>query len=206
MSIYHKYIDLNVALLCMSIYHKYIDLNVALLCMSIYHKYIDLYDVLNLLYASLPYLLEDIISLSIQHSMAIYVEKIIRGYLEKRQEHYKIPDSLRAPSPFASLTPDVTGVVLHDQGPDPCIVVEGINLWFCYYLKINEISISIPPNTTSGTSIRVTIPDGEVSGLSEVSDGDMITIVLDSHFCASQSVNLTIHKKVIRELCWDLEK
>ena len=125
----------------------------------------------------------------------VYIDKIVRGYLEKRQERYRIPDTLHAPTPFASLTPVVTGVVIQDQGPESCIVVEGNDLWFCYQLSINGVSVSIPPNIVSGSSIKVVVP--ESGGLSEVNDGEMITIVIDSHFCERQSVPTIVHKKVI---------
>ena len=127
--------------------------------------------------------------------MMVYIDKIVRGYLEKRQERYRIPDTLHTPTPFASLTPVVTGVVIHDQGTETCIVVDGNDLWFCYQLIINGVTVSIPPNIVSGSSIKVIVPGS--GGLSNVNDGEMITIVIDSHFCERQSVHTTVHKKVI---------
>ena len=96
--------------------------------------------------------------------MDIYHKNILRGYLDKEPECYKIPPFKTSESVqrVKSLLPIITKVELHlhkhPDGKELAVIITGDNLWFCYYVEIYLVSetlkIYISPKDITGKQIN----------------------------------------------------
>lgn len=132
--------------------------------------------------------------LYLQHSMRVYLNKIIRGYLEKG-EKYTIPTSRQMSLPCGKVVPSISNLFLHVQGSDMFLIVEGSNLWFCYQLRSGK-HLSIIPNETNGTFMKFIISNNKVKFFVDITDGQIFHGHLDSYFFEPLPVHTVVHKKV----------
>ena len=88
--------------------------------------------------------------------MEIYYKKVLRGFLDKEPDCYKIPQQKTSESiqEVKSLLPTISKIELHlhkhPDGQELAVVINGDNLWFCSTLDVkisgNEsIFIEISP-------------------------------------------------------------
>ena len=74
--------------------------------------------------------------------MEIYFKKVLRGFLDKEPDCYKIPPQKTSESiqEVKSLLPTISKVELHlhkhPDGQELAVVINGDNLWFCSLLEI----------------------------------------------------------------------
>lgn len=119
--------------------------------------------------------------------MAVYYQKIFRGFLDKSPQ-YTLPSPTKHSLPeLTILKPSVTLVQLDTHGDQLAVVVKGQNLWFCYQISIGGHTEPISACHQCGTTIQFNIQmeDSKI----ETEEG-RVMVVLYSHF----------HKMPLKEL------
>ena len=132
-----------------------------------------------------------LLNISIQHSMQVYFNRLLHGYLEKAQQ-YTIPSSHDLPRPLQLAQPKLTKIEMSEGTSTLSLTISGENLWFCTKIKVNR---NIEPEldfsaTNSGTCIKVSHSNIENSTLDEIKNGKQLEVDVYSLF--SDSVLQTI--------------
>ena len=124
--------------------------------------------------------------------MEIYHKKVLRGFLDKEPDGYKIPQQKTSESiqEVKSLLPTISKIELHlhkhPDGQELAVVINGDNLWFCSILDVkisgNEsIFFEISPEHITekqicyNHSVSATFSYGDI-------DADVVNVTVYSRF------------------------
>ena len=129
--------------------------------------------------------------------METYHKKVLRGFLDKEPDCYKIPPQKTSESiqEVKSLIPTISKVELHlhkhPDGQELAVVINGDNLWFCSILKIKisrseTIFIEISPEHITEKQICYNHSVDNIFSYTDI-DADIVHVTVYSRFAKTFS-------------------
>ena len=117
--------------------------------------------------------------------MIEYSKGIFECHLDKHPKYLFPETACRALDDVADLKPSVNGILIHHHGSESAIVIEGINLWFCYQVSFRGEKMCVPASDVSGSSIQFNV--GTCPSNSELRASDKELVSLESCFKAKHT-------------------
>ena len=125
--------------------------------------------------------------------METYYKKVLRGFLDKEPDCYKIPPqkTLESIQEVKSLLPTISKVELHlhkhPDGQELAVVINGDNLWFCSILNVvisgNEpIFIEISPEHITEKQICYNHSVHNTFSYTDIDPNDVVYVTVYSKF------------------------
>ena len=125
--------------------------------------------------------------------METYHKKVLRGFLDKEPDCYKIPPQKTSESiqEVKSLLPTISKVELHlhkhPDGQELAVVINGDNLWFCDFVlvKISEnetIFIEISPEHITEKQICYNHSVSDTISYGDIDADDVVHVTVNSRF------------------------
>ena len=135
--------------------------------------------------------------------METYHKKVLRGFLDKEPDCYKIPPQKTSESvqEVNSLIPTISKVELHlhkhPDGQELAVVINGDNLWFCSFLKIKisrseTIFIEISPEHITEKQICYNHSVDNIFSYTDIDVDDVVHVTVYSRFANTFSQDVPV--------------
>lgn len=145
----------------------------------------------------------NVIFISFQNKMDLYIQLIFRSHLEKAPDKYVMPNAdkaVRDTSELTVLKPKVIGLDVHEYPNEHVIVLQGDNLWFSYKICFEEKGekdesheIDTPAENTTKAMIEFHIPDTH-KAYYNLSSQKKVKLALYTHFAKPIRQTVDIRK------------
>ena len=139
--------------------------------------------------------------------MENYYKKVLRGFLDKEPDCYKIPPRKTSESiqEVKSLLPTISKVELHlhkhPNGQELAVVINGDNLWFCSILDVKisrnkSIFIEISPKHITEKQICYNHSVSATFSYADIDGDDVVHVTVYSRFANTFSQYIPVFYNV----------